>query len=127
MIVSDIQSGLFVLVPTSVCTAPPGVAGLLAAAGGDNRIDLTWSDDAGAGETYRVYRAFGSCPGSGFELVAPLFDAVRQVLGDLLLESAEHERSHLRRQAFATEFLREDRFFSGTFGFVDFGKVGLVT
>jgi hypothetical protein len=51
------------------CTVPDDPTGLSASANGDNRIDLSWSASAGA-DTYTIHRAFGSCPGSGFEVVA---------------------------------------------------------
>ena len=70
VIVSDISRGLFVLKPTSLCQTSPGIADLAAVANGDNRIDLTWTDSAGEGETYNVYRSFNGCPGNNEELVA---------------------------------------------------------
>jgi choice-of-anchor B domain-containing protein len=68
VLVSGIEQGLFVLHP-NLCDAPQAPASLAAAAAGDNRIDLSWSD-GGAGTTFRLYRSFGGCPGAGFEEVA---------------------------------------------------------
>ncbi len=70
VIVSDTVSGLFVLRPTSLCTAPTTATGLTTTPAGDNQIDLAWTDDALPEETYRIYRSFGSCPGGAFELIA---------------------------------------------------------
>lgn len=47
------------------CTPPAIPSGLSATPNGDNRIDLSWNPVAGA-ERYRIYRARGSCPGSGY-------------------------------------------------------------
>jgi hypothetical protein len=52
------------------CTAPEVPSGLSAAVPGDNEIDLTWSAGSPAGSTYNVYRTTGSCPGSGYSLLA---------------------------------------------------------
>ena len=68
VIVSGIGEGLFVLRP-NLCTDPPPPTGLSATPAGDNQIDLAWSG-GGAGETYDVSRAVGSCPGGSFEEIA---------------------------------------------------------
>jgi len=68
VIVSGIGEGLFVLRP-NLCSDPPAPTGLSATAAGDNQIDLAWTG-GGAGETFNVERAVGSCPGAGFEEIA---------------------------------------------------------
>ena len=49
------------------CTPPEAPTGLSASVPGDNEIDLSWS---AGGNTYNVYRTNGSCPGSGYTLLA---------------------------------------------------------
>ncbi len=52
------------------CDLPPDTpSGLAATANGDNRIDVAWTASAGA-DNYNVYRAVGSCPQTGYELIA---------------------------------------------------------
>ncbi len=70
VIVSDRFNGLFVLKPTNLCQSEAGVTDLVATAAGDFQIDLTWTDNAGPGESYNVYRSFAGCPGSNTELIA---------------------------------------------------------
>ncbi len=68
VIVSDINLGLFVL-RTQLCSDPEAPTALTATPDGDQRIELTWS--GGTPETtVNVYRSFGACPGTDFELVA---------------------------------------------------------
>lgn len=50
------------------CTAPDVPVGLTVTANGDNRIDLSWTASSGA-ERYRVFRARGACPGSGYQQI----------------------------------------------------------
>jgi len=52
------------------CETPLAPVGLTAAAAGDNQIALSWSGGGPAADTYNVYRAVGTCPQSGYELVA---------------------------------------------------------
>ena len=55
---------------TDQCAAaPPPPAGLSAAPNGPHRVDLAWSASAGA-VGYDVYRASGSCPGTGAVRIA---------------------------------------------------------
>lgn len=68
-IVSGIGEGLFVLQPI-LCTAPGDAGTVTAVAAGDQVIDLEWSATPDAGETFDVYRSYGSCPGGSFERVA---------------------------------------------------------
>lgn len=72
VLVSHITQGLFLLRPTSLCTAsaPPGA--LVAAAAGDRRIDLDWAPGGGAGTTFTVERAAGGCGGSFAPLASGL-------------------------------------------------------
>jgi hypothetical protein len=53
----------------AVCDPPDPPSGLTATTNGDNRIDLAWTASAGA-DSYNVYRAIGSCPQTGYELIA---------------------------------------------------------
>ena len=68
VIVSDINLGLFVLRPL-LCTTPAAPAALAAVPAGANSIELTWTGGS-PGETFNVYRSFGTCPGGSFEQVA---------------------------------------------------------
>lgn len=52
------------------CQTSAAPAGLVAAGGGDNRIDLAWTSDDPIAVTHNVYRAIGGCPQSAPELVA---------------------------------------------------------
>ena len=61
------QIGSFVM---PCCTTPGTPTGLSATVPGDNEIDLAWSAGTPAGDTYSVYRTTGSCPGSGYSLLA---------------------------------------------------------
>lgn len=70
VIVSDTELGLFILTPTNLCREFAGVENLAAVSGGDHRIDLSWTDNAAPGESFRVYRAFGGCPGDEFKPIA---------------------------------------------------------
>ncbi len=69
VVVSGIDEGLFVLRPV-LCDAPVAPSGLLAAPGGDNVIDLSWSSGGGPGLSFNVHRSFGACPGGSFEPIA---------------------------------------------------------
>ncbi|MEM9557302.1 MAG: choice-of-anchor B family protein [Acidobacteriota bacterium] len=69
VIVSDIGQGLFVLRP-QLCENPVAPATLNATPDGDGRIALSWPASAPPGGSYSVYRAYGTCPGTGFERVA---------------------------------------------------------
>jgi hypothetical protein len=51
------------------CDPPAPPSGLSALANGDNRIDLSWNAAATA-ERYTISRALGSCPGSGYTVIA---------------------------------------------------------
>jgi len=51
----------------NACVTPEAPTGLSASVPGDNEIDLSWS---AGGNTYNVYRTNGSCPGSGYTLLA---------------------------------------------------------
>ncbi len=53
----------------AVCDPPDSPTGLTATPNGDNRIDLAWTASAGA-DSYNLYRAVGSCPSSGHQLIA---------------------------------------------------------
>ncbi len=53
----------------ATCEPPDAPTGLTATPNGDNRIDLSWTASAGA-DSYNVFRAFGSCPQSGYQLIA---------------------------------------------------------
>ncbi len=53
----------------ATCDPPEPPTGLTATTAGDNRIDLAWTGSAGA-DSYSVYRAVGSCPQTGYQLVA---------------------------------------------------------
>ncbi len=68
VIVSDINLGLFVLRP-SLCAEPAAPTALTASAAGDNSIELIWAG-GDPGETFNVYRSYGTCPGDTFEQVA---------------------------------------------------------
>jgi hypothetical protein len=61
------QIGSFIM----PCCTEPGVPTIdSVTVPGDNEIDLTWSAGSPAGSTYNVYRTTGSCPGSGYSLLA---------------------------------------------------------
>lgn len=75
--IQDIITDLGPLLPQgAVCDPPTDPLNLVAAAAGDNRIDLTWGASTpptvaeGGPVTYNVYRAVGSCPQSGYQLIA---------------------------------------------------------
>lgn len=51
------------------CTTPAVPGGVSATPNGANQVDVAFSPSGGAA-TYRVYRAIGSCPGSGSTLLA---------------------------------------------------------
>ncbi len=53
--------------PGALCDAYAGPTTLVAAANGDNRIDLAWDAVAGSGITYTVKRAVGACPQPAYE------------------------------------------------------------
>lgn len=74
VIATDIGRGLFVLQP-HLCAAPPQPAGLIAAAGAANSIELEWSSEPPAGGSFELWRNYGACPVSppaleNFEKVA---------------------------------------------------------
>lgn len=51
------------------CT-PPGVPTAAAATvPGDNQITVSWTPGSPAGESYKIYRAVGACPGGSYALV----------------------------------------------------------
>ena len=52
------------------CETPAAPASLVAAADGDNRIVLGWSSADPVADTFRVYRAIGTCPQPSYDLVA---------------------------------------------------------
>ena len=52
------------------CETPLAPSGLTAAAAGDNQIALSWTDGGPAADTYNIHRALGTCPQSGYELIA---------------------------------------------------------
>ncbi|MEJ2421924.1 MAG: choice-of-anchor J domain-containing protein, partial [Acidobacteriota bacterium] len=54
----------------AACTTPGTPSGLAAGVPGNNEINLSWTAGSPAGSTYNVYRAVGSCPGSGYALLA---------------------------------------------------------
>ena len=68
VIVSDINLGLFILRP-QLCSTPAAPTALAATGNGDQSIELTWSG-GNPGETFNVYRSFGTCPGGTFEQIA---------------------------------------------------------
>lgn len=51
------------------CNPPTVPNNVSAVTNGDNRVDISWTAVAGA-ERYRVFRAAGTCPGSGAEQIA---------------------------------------------------------
>jgi len=52
------------------CTAPGAPTGLSATPAGDNQISLSWTSTDPDAATFSVYRAVGSCPQPGYQLVA---------------------------------------------------------
>ncbi len=54
----------------AVCTPPGDPTSTTAVANGANQIDVSWSAPAGGAPGYNVYRALGSCPLVGGELVS---------------------------------------------------------
>lgn len=69
IIVSDINTGLYVLSP-NLCHASTATQGVIAQANGDNSIALNWDIDLIAGESYNVYRSEGGCGVDNFEKIA---------------------------------------------------------
>lgn len=65
-VVSDTSGGLFVLRPI-LCDTPLTPTGFTAQPAGDNAISLSWTETSAS---YRIFRSFGSCPQSNWELVA---------------------------------------------------------
>ena len=53
----------------AVCVPPEPFIDLTATPNGDNRIDLSWTASVGA-DSYNVYRAIGTCPQTGYQLIA---------------------------------------------------------
>ncbi|MEN8163632.1 MAG: trypsin-like peptidase domain-containing protein [Acidobacteriota bacterium] len=54
----------------ALCDPFAGPTSLTADVTGPNAVELTWDAVGGAGITYEVYRAFGSCPQAGGEVIA---------------------------------------------------------
>ena len=52
------------------CETPVAPSSLTASPDGDNRIALTWSSTDPVADTFRVYRALGTCPQAEYELIA---------------------------------------------------------
>jgi len=52
------------------CETPLAPSTLAASAGGNNRIELSWSPAGPVAASYNVYRAVGTCPQTDYELVA---------------------------------------------------------
>ncbi|MBN2382319.1 hypothetical protein JXQ70_05495, partial [bacterium] len=52
------------------CTMPGTPTNLVATAGGDNIINLTWTDGSPAADTFNIYRAVGTCPQTAYALIA---------------------------------------------------------
>ena len=102
--VSGIEQGLFVLNPI-LCTEPAAPTGLTATAAGDHTIDLEWGGHGVPGETYSVYRSFGTCPGSSLERIAS------GILGTAFSDttaSGQVEYSYVVRAADETGFCQSE-------------------
>lgn len=52
-----------------LCTMPAAPAMQSAAVPADNQITVSWSAGVPEGDSYRIYRSFGACPGGDFTLV----------------------------------------------------------
>ncbi len=68
--IQDVIADLGANLPScAACDPPDDPTGLTATPNGANQIDLSWTASAGA-DSYNVYRAIGSCPRTGYQLIA---------------------------------------------------------
>ncbi len=69
VIMSDYQGGLFILDP-KICPTIATAQGITTQANGDNTIDINWTLNLGANETYKVLRSQGGCSVDDFVEIA---------------------------------------------------------